>query len=85
MLPILSPDSTVKVRHTWCARDPSKTWDAWMLEGKTPPAVECSALIEKLLDLGRRLRVRGTPTLFFEDGSRANGILPLEQLQSRLK
>jgi thiol:disulfide interchange protein DsbC len=28
--------------------------------------------------------VRGTPTLFFADGSRTSGALPLEQIKARL-
>ncbi|MFU1949392.1 thioredoxin fold domain-containing protein [Bordetella avium] len=34
--------------------------------------------------LGEKLRVRGTPTLFFEDNTRAAGVLPPAQLRERL-
>src|SRR3546814_12038885 len=37
LFPILSPDSTVKARNIWCAKDQAATWRAWMLNGKTPP------------------------------------------------
>lgn len=85
MFPILAPDSSVKVRDVWCAKDQGKVWDDWMLDGKTPPTAQCDAPIPAMLDLGRKLMVRGTPTIFFENGNRASGALPLDQLQSRLK
>ncbi|MDQ8035448.1 disulfide bond formation protein DsbC [Bordetella genomosp. 1] len=85
LYPILSPDSTTKVRDIWCASDPGKSWDDWMLRGKRPASVQCDAPIDQMVALGRQLMVRGTPTLFFADGSRASGALPLDQLQERLK
>ncbi|OZI68684.1 DsbC family protein [Bordetella genomosp. 1] len=85
LYPILSPDSTTKVRDIWCASDPGKSWDDWMLRGKRPASMQCDAPIDQMVALGRQLMVRGTPTLFFADGSRASGALPLDQLQERLK
>jgi len=84
LYPILSPDSKVKVRNVWCAKDQGKTWDDWMLRGKTPPNANCDVPEDKLLELGQQLMVRGTPTLFFADGSRISGALPLDQLKARL-
>ncbi|WP_459616611.1 DsbC family protein [Bordetella sp. 2513F-2] len=84
LYPILSPDSTVKTRNVWCAADPGRAWDDWMLRGRAPAAADCSVPVDKLLALGQRLMVRGTPTLFFADGSRISGALPLEMLQARL-
>ena len=37
LMPILGPDSTVKSRDIWCAKDPAKAWRAWMLDGAAPP------------------------------------------------
>ena len=84
LYPILSPDSKIKVRDVWCAKDQGKTWDDWMLRGQKPAAAECDVPEAKLLALGQRLMVRGTPTLFFADGSRISGALPLDQLKERL-
>lgn len=83
--PILSPDSTLKVRNIWCAADRAATWDAWMLQGKVPPTIECSAPTEKMVELGQKLMVRGTPALFFNDGSRVGGAIPKEEIEKRLK
>lgn len=84
MYPMLTPDSPVKVRDVWCAADRAASWDAWMLEGKAPAAAQCDAPVEKMVELGRKLRVRGTPTIIFADGSRASGALPMNVLSDRL-
>lgn len=83
--PILSPDSTTKVRNIWCAPDRGVAWDAWMLDGKVPPAANCDVPVEQMLALGQRLMVRGTPALFFADGSRVGGAIPKEEIEKRLK
>ncbi|WP_454692215.1 DsbC family protein [Achromobacter aloeverae] len=84
LYPILAPDSKTKTRDVWCASDKAATWDDWMLHGKTPPTANCNAPVDKLLALGQKLMVRGTPTLFFANGARVSGALPLEELQARL-
>lgn len=83
--PILSPDSAQKVRNVWCASDRAATWDAWMLQGKIPPKAECDVPIAQMLALGQRLMVRGTPALFFADGSRVGGAIPKAEIEKRLK
>lgn len=61
------------------------TWDDWMLRGKTPATANCDVPEDKPLALGQQLMVRGTPTLFFADGSvHISGALPLDQLKARL-
>jgi thiol:disulfide interchange protein DsbC len=87
LYPILGPDSNVKARDIWCAREPAKVWRGWMVEGNTPPkamgACDSSAL-ERNLALGNRSRVTGTPAVVFEDGTRSPGAIPADQLESRL-
>ena len=84
LFPILSPDSTVKARNIWCAKDQAATWKAWMQDGVVPPDAACDAPIDKMLALGRKLMVQGTPAIIFADGSRVNGALPLDALQQKL-
>ncbi len=55
-----------------------------MTENKQPEIKTCENSIDELLELGRSLGVQGTPAIFFEDGSRANGWLPPDQLEERL-
>lgn len=83
---ILSSDSITKSRDIWCAADRNKAWEDWMLDGKLPPAASanCSAPHEKVLELGKRLRVTGTPTIFFADGSRIPGAIDAKGLEAKL-
>jgi thiol:disulfide interchange protein DsbC len=83
--PILSPDSILKVRNIWCAQDRAATWDAWMLQGKVPPSVDCAAPTNKMVELGQKLMVRGTPALFFYDSSRVGGVISKEEIEKRLQ
>lgn len=84
LLPILSPDSASKAKAVWCAADRSKAWNDLMLNGTVPAAGTCDAPIEKIMALGKKLNVTGTPTIFFSNGERAPGALPAAQLELRL-
>lgn len=83
---ILSPDSETKARDVWCSTDRNKAWDDWMLNGKpaaTAPA-GCATPNEKIFALGKKLRISGTPTIFFADGSRVPGAMDRQALEARL-
>ncbi len=85
--PVLGEDSLKKSRNLWCAADRGKAWDDWMLEGKVPPQApeSCSsAAIDKVVELGRKYRVTGTPTIIFTDGSRVPGAIDAKGLESKL-
>jgi len=84
LYPILSPDSREKARDIWCATDQVAALDDWMLRANPPARTECDAPLAQILALGQQLMVRGTPAIFFEDGSRADGALPLTDLKARL-
>ncbi|MGP1615234.1 MAG: DsbC family protein [Pollutimonas bauzanensis] len=84
LFPILSPDSEVKARNIWCAKDQAAAWRGWMLDGRTPPDADCETPVETVLALGKKLMVQGTPAIIFADGSRVNGALPLDALQKKL-
>ena len=84
LFPILTPDSMTRSRDIWCAADPAKAWKAWMLNGQDPAKAECDTPIQDNLALGRKLNVQGTPALFFADGTRVNGALPLGALKKKL-
>jgi len=84
LFPILTPDSTTRSRDIWCSADPAQAWKAWMLNGQEPAHAECDTPIQANLALGRKLNIQGTPALFFADGSRVNGALPLDALKKKL-
>lgn len=80
------PGSDEKARNVWCSKDKNKTWEDMMLRGVMPPpaAANCDAPIAKALEWGRKLKVNGTPTLFFADGIQVPGYLPAEELEKAL-
>jgi thiol:disulfide interchange protein DsbC len=73
LLPILGPDSTVKSRDIWCAKDAATSWRSWMISGVAPTkaAEKCdAAALDRNLEMGRKYKVNGTPAVVFEDGTR---------------
>ena len=83
--PILSPDSTTKSKSIWCSTDRLKAWQDQMLRGQAPTAAgTCDNPIDKVVALGQRLRINGTPTSFFENGERISGAIPREQIEAWL-
>lgn len=86
MYNILSEDSTVKSKNIWCSSDRAKAWDDWMLKGKVPEAApaNCTTPNDKVLALGQKLRITGTPTIFFADGTRIPGAVDAKALESKL-
>ncbi|MBL8510233.1 MAG: DsbC family protein [Betaproteobacteria bacterium] len=83
---ILSPDSGEKAKAIWCSTDRLKAWQDLMLRGKAPATAvaSCEAPVEKIRELGQRLRVNGTPLTFFENGERVSGAIPKEQIEAKL-
>lgn len=86
LYPILSEDSVRKSKQIWCAADRAKAWNDWMIDGRTPPAKEdCdTAAVAKNQEFGRKLNISGTPTLFFVDGERVPGAVPLARIEQKL-
>lgn len=86
LLPILSPDSLEKSNRIWCSTDKAKVWNDWMIDGKAPAGkADCdTTAIQKTVELGQKLAVSGTPTLFFTDGTRVPGAVPLAQIEKKL-
>ncbi|MGH8855333.1 MAG: DsbC family protein [Telluria sp.] len=87
MYNILSEDSFVKSKNIWCAPDRVKAWDDWMISGKLPPTAPaaCESPNEKVAALGQKLKIQGTPAIFFTDGSRIPGAVDLKGLEAKLQ
>jgi thiol:disulfide interchange protein DsbC len=71
----------------WCAADRGQAWHQWMLQGDASaqqPDARCEHPVARNLALARSLRVQGTPTLFWADGSRTDGYVDRTVLQARL-
>jgi thiol:disulfide interchange protein DsbC len=87
LYPILGPDSQVKSKDIWCAKDSAQVWRDWMVSSKTPPKAmgSCdSSVLERNVALGQKHRVNGTPALVFENGVRKPGALPAAQVEKLL-
>ena len=86
LFPILSPDSLEKSNRIWCSADKAKAWNDWMIDGKAPTGKgDCdTAPIQKTVELGQKLAVSGTPTIFFTDGTRVPGAVPIAQIEKKL-
>ena len=86
LMPILSPDSLEKSNRIWCSSDRAKAWTDWMVDGKAPAGKgDCdTTAVRKTVELGQKMAISGTPTLFFTDGTRVPGAVPLAQIEKKL-
>src|SRR3989338_579544 len=78
------PNSSETVRNVLCAKDPVKAWDDLMLNSIAPAGANCETSTDKVLALGKELRVNGTPNLIFGNGTQSPGYLPAEEIEKNL-
>lgn len=87
LYPVIRANSREQSEAIWCAKDRGAAWRAQMIEGKSAapkdPKCDTSAL-DRNIDLGGRLQVTGTPTVFVPNGQRAPGAVSLEYLEKML-
>lgn len=86
LLPVLGDDSFEKSKAIWCAPDKSKAWVDWMTANKAPPAApaKCDLTgLNKSAQLGNKLRINGTPAIFFANGERVGGYIPAAEIEKR--
>lgn len=85
LYPIIRPESTPTSKKIWCSADRVKTWQDLMLRGVEPVGQgNCETPVEKVLALGQKLRINGTPTTIFEDGERLAGALPRDTIEKKI-
>jgi thiol:disulfide interchange protein DsbC len=86
LYPILSEDSVRKSKQIWCSPDRAKAWNDWMIDGKVPAGREdCdTSAVTRNQEFGRKLNISGTPTMFFADGERVPGAMPLPRIEQKL-
>lgn len=74
----------------WCAADRQKAWHQTMQQGDqsllatSPSSTSCAHPLERNLALAQRLKVRGTPTIFYADGRRSDGYVDAAEIESSL-
>ena len=85
LYPILTPDSHVKSKNIWCAKDKAKAWSDWMTKEQVPTDADCdNAATARNVEFGKRYRITGTPTLIFADGTRVPGAIGADQVEKHL-
>ena len=85
LYPVLGPDSVVKSRNIWCAKDKAKDWTDWMQRGVAAETAECdTAALTRNREFGQKYNITGTPTLIFSNGSRAPGAIPADEVEKQL-
>ena len=72
------------VRNIHCAKNPVKAWDELMLNGVAPANANCKVPTDKVVALGKKMHVNGTPNLIFGNGVQIPGYLTADDLETKL-
>jgi len=81
----LHPKAPGVARAIWCSPDRVKTWDDYMLKGVAPKAAgTCDNPVDRIVEFGQSKQISGTPTIFFADGKRVPGAIPVDQIEDNL-
>jgi len=87
LYPILGADSVEKSKAIWCAKDRGNAWLDWMLReqlaGSSAGGCDATAL-SRNVELGRKFKINGTPTLLFTNGSRVPGAVDAKKVEQML-
>jgi thiol:disulfide interchange protein DsbC len=85
MFPVIKPDLADHSKAVWCSPDRSKAWLDLALRGKAPTgSTSCENPVAKNLELGQKLGVNSTPTLFLANGERVAGAMSAKDLTGML-
>jgi thiol:disulfide interchange protein DsbC len=85
LYPILGPDSVEKAKAIWCAKDPAKAWQDFMVRDQPVAAASCDTnTLTRNGEFGRKYKITGTPTLFFVDDTRVPGAVDAAQIEKQL-
>lgn len=85
LFPVLGPDSLAKSKQIWCAPNRTKAWTDWMENGTAPTGEgACKTPLDSTLALGKKLKVDGTPTMFFGNNKRVEGAIGQADLEKAL-
>lgn len=87
LLPLdeLHPDARRKSTNVWCAEDRAKAWYDLILNDRQAPDAKCDAPLQVAAQLAERLGFKGTPGLFFADGTRVPGAIDSKRIEQLLE
>lgn len=83
---ILSEKSVEISTNIWCSDNPAQAWIDWMVHDKMPKKAKsgCTFPNDKILELGQKLKIKGTPAIFFTDGTRVPGAAEADEINLKL-
>ncbi len=87
LYPILGADSTEKSKAIWCAKDRVLAWQDWMLRDQAAPAAVAmcdTGALARNVEVGRKHKITGTPTLLFTNGARVPGAVDTKKIEQML-
>ena len=85
MYPVIRPQNADHSRAVWCSPDRAKAWLELAIKNNPPAAsATCDNPVQATLELGRKLGVNSTPTLFLASGERVQGGLSAADLKELL-
>lgn len=87
LYPVITPGSKDASANIWCSKDASKAWSDQMVSGKKAAerSKDCDiSALDRNIELGKKLGVSGTPTVFVPSGRRAPGAVDLGYIEQLL-
>jgi len=85
MFPVIRPQLADHSKAVWCSPDRAKAWLDLALHHKPPAAkASCADPVAKNLELGSKLGVASTPTLYLANGERIAGAMQAKDLRDML-
>ena len=88
LYPILGNRSVEMSKQIWCSREKERVWENWMTKDQAIPGpgpASCdTAAITRNVEYGKKIRISGTPTIFFADGTRVPGAVGAAQVEKLL-
>ena len=81
LYPILSEKSINISKDIYCSANQANAWTEFIINGTLPIRKKCETPIEDIMTFGKKMKIRGTPTLIFADGRRVPGALSYDQFR----
>lgn len=73
-----------KAESIWCSSDINKAWNDFIAKDYLAKNIKsCDTPLDKNKVLVFKLGIKGTPTLFFSNGSKAAGVLKAKEIEQR--
>lgn len=80
----MHPDARGKSEAIWCSENQHETMLKVILDRANPQVEKCDTPLDEIFELGQKLNVTGTPTLFSGDGRMSAGWKKADELKKWL-